>query len=185
MDMFERRRVDIRCLQEVSYRGQGTRVYGGEEKYKFWWSRSEEGRNGVRIMVKENLVEEVIEVKGLDDRMVQIAMVCGRKILQVFSVYVSQQGRAEKRNREFFEKLSDNIHDVPLKDFLMVAGDMNCHNGLTRDDSEDVMRCFSFGVKNQEQENILGLCLVHKLRFITLYYRKRWEHLITYKSGGK
>ena len=45
--MFERRRVDIKCLQEVRYRGQGTRVYGGEEK--FWWSRSEENRNeGVR-----------------------------------------------------------------------------------------------------------------------------------------
>ena len=36
VDMFERRRVDIGCLQEGRYRGQGTRVYGGEEKYKFW-----------------------------------------------------------------------------------------------------------------------------------------------------
>ena len=85
MDMLERRRVDIRCLQEVRYRGQGTRVYGGEGKYKFWWRGSEEGRNGVGIMVKEDLVE-VIEVKRLDDRIMKIAMVCGRKILHVFSV---------------------------------------------------------------------------------------------------
>ena len=35
VDMFERRRVDIGCLQEVRYRGQGTRVYGCEKKYKF------------------------------------------------------------------------------------------------------------------------------------------------------
>ena len=28
-DMFKRRRVDIGCLQEDRYRGQGTRVYGG------------------------------------------------------------------------------------------------------------------------------------------------------------
>ena len=54
MDMFERRRADIRCLQDVRYRGQGTRVYGSEEKYsKFLWSGSEEGRNGVGIMMKE------------------------------------------------------------------------------------------------------------------------------------
>ena len=45
--MFERRKVDIGCLQEVRYRGQKTRVYGGEEKCKFWWSISEVGRNGV------------------------------------------------------------------------------------------------------------------------------------------
>ena len=47
--MFKRRRVDIGCLQEVRYRGQGTRVYSMEVKEKFWWSRSEENRNeGVR-----------------------------------------------------------------------------------------------------------------------------------------
>ena len=43
VDMFVRR-VDSGCLQEVRYRGQGTRVYGGEEKYKVWWSGSEVGR---------------------------------------------------------------------------------------------------------------------------------------------
>ena len=64
--MFERRRVDIKCLQEVRYRGQGARVYGGEEKCEFWWSGSEEGRNGVAIMVKEDQVEEVIEVTRWD-----------------------------------------------------------------------------------------------------------------------
>ena len=77
VDMFERRRLYIRCLHEVRYRDQGTRVYGGKEKYKFWWSGSEEGRNGVEIMVKEDLVEEVIELKRLDARMMKIAVVCG------------------------------------------------------------------------------------------------------------
>ena len=27
VDMFQRRRVDIRCLEEVRYRGEGTRVH--------------------------------------------------------------------------------------------------------------------------------------------------------------
>ena len=39
--------------------------------------------NGVGIMLKEDLVEEVIEVKRLYDRMMKIAMVCGKKILYV------------------------------------------------------------------------------------------------------
>ena len=67
MNMLVKGRVDIGCLQEVRYRGQGTRVNKKEEKYKLWWSRSEDGRNGVGIMVKEDLLEEVIEVKRLDD----------------------------------------------------------------------------------------------------------------------
>ena len=36
--------------------------------------------------------------------MMKIAMVCGRKILHVFSVYAPQQGRSEEEKREFLEK---------------------------------------------------------------------------------
>ena len=68
-------------------------------------------------------------------------------------VYVPQQGRPEEEKRGFLEKLSDNIHDVPQEDLLMVAGDVNCHIGSTRDGFEDVMGCLSFGVRNQEGEN--------------------------------
>ena len=146
MDMFERRRVDIGFLQKVSYRGQGTNVDKGEEKYKFWWSGSEEGRNGEGIMVKEDLGEEVIEVKRLNETMKKIAIVCGRKILRVFTVYALQHAGPEEEKRKFLEKRSDNKHFVPQEDLLMVAGDMSCHIGSTRDSFEHVMGCFSFGV---------------------------------------
>ena len=51
--------------------------------------------------------------------MMKIAMVCGRKILHVFSVYAPQQSRHDEEKREFLDKLSDNIHDVPQEDLLM------------------------------------------------------------------
>ena len=74
------------------------------------------------------------------------------------------------RKRESFLRNSDNLHDVPQEDLLMVAGDMNCHIG--------------FGVRNQEGENMLGLCQEHNLRVLNSYYRKRREQFITYKRGG-
>ena len=78
-------------------------------------------------MLEANLVEEVIEVKRLDDRMMNIAMVCERNILHVFSVYVPLQGRPEDEKREFLVKLSHNIHDLPQEYLLLVAADMSCH----------------------------------------------------------
>ena len=44
--------------------------------------------------------------------------------------------------------------------------------------------CFSFAVRNQEGENMLGLCQEHNLRLMSSYYRKKQEHLIIYKSWG-
>ena len=49
------------------------------------------------------MLDEVIEVKRLDDRMMKIAMVCGRKILHVYSVsavYAPQLGRPVQRGKD-------------------------------------------------------------------------------------
>ena len=93
------------------------------------------------------------EIKTLDDKMMKIAMVCGRKIFHIFSMHHKMVGL--ERKRKFLEKLSDNIHDVPHEDLLMVAGDMNCHTEPKRDGFEDVMGCFSFAVRKEEGENML------------------------------
>ena len=65
-----------------------------------------------------------------------------------------------RKRGSFLRNYQEKIHDVPREDLLMVAGDMNCHIGSTRDGFEDVMGCFSFGVRNQEGENIVKESLV-------------------------
>ena len=68
--------------------------------------------------------------------MMKIAIVCGKKIFYVFLEYTPQQGRPDEEKREFLEKLSDNIQDVPQEDLLMAARDINCHN-----DSRSTAEC--------------------------------------------
>ncbi len=63
-EMLMRRRVDFCCVQEVMFKGQGARFYGETEKYKMWWSGGRESRNGVGIMLKEGLIEQVIGRRG-------------------------------------------------------------------------------------------------------------------------
>ena len=57
------RRMDVCCLQEVWWRGQGAqflRVKG--RRYKLWWSGNSDGTGGVKFLVKEELCEKVVEV---------------------------------------------------------------------------------------------------------------------------
>ena len=52
-----RRRVDICCVQETQYKGEGSTVFGErEEGYKFLWMGEKDKRGGVRILITE--VEE-------------------------------------------------------------------------------------------------------------------------------
>ncbi|KAK3876804.1 hypothetical protein Pcinc_018434 [Petrolisthes cinctipes] len=128
--MLGRRRVEVCSVQEVRYSNGGTKIYGSDnEKYKFWWSGGGEGRAGVRILVKEEWVESVIEVIRWDDRMMKIKLVVGEKVLNIFSVYAPRQGRPDEEKEEVREKLSDIISEVSRGDIVIVAGDINAHIG--------------------------------------------------------
>ena len=49
-----RRNVDICCLQEVRWRGAGTRTITGKDtQYKLFWIGNQEGNGGVGVMLAE------------------------------------------------------------------------------------------------------------------------------------
>ena len=185
VEMLARRRVDICAVQEVRYKAQGVRIYGsGNERYKFWWSGGEERERGVGLLVREEWVENVIEVVRWNDRMMKIKMVGGKKVMHIFSVYAPQQGRANIEKEEFREKLTDKIQEVPDRDVVLIAGDLNGHIGTDRTGYENVMGEFGYGVRNEEGEEILRLCQENNLKIYSTWFKKRDEHLVTYSSGG-
>ena len=60
VEMVNRRRLDFCCLQETRWKEGSARKLGG---YKFYWQGCEEGNAGVGMLVKEEWVERVIEVR--------------------------------------------------------------------------------------------------------------------------
>ena len=183
-EMLGRRKVVVCAVQEVRYKKEGTRMYGsGDERYKLWWSGGSEGNNGVGVMVKEEWIDNVIEVVRWDERMMKIKMVVGGKMMHIFSVYAPQQGRREEEKEEFREKLAEKISEIRDEDTVIVAGDMNAHIGRDRRGYENVMGVHGMGQRNPEGEQLLQLCQQQSLKIWNTMFRKREEHLITYKSG--
>ena len=178
-----RRRVDLCAVQEVRYKGQSARFIGGEQRYKLWWSGGRDGRYGVGLMLREELVDRVIEVVRISDRLMKIKMVLGRQVAHIFSVYAPQQGRPEEEKTQFKELMSDQIEEVPARDVLIIAGDLNAHVGQDRNGFEEEMGRFGFGERNREGEELLRLCQENNLKIVNTWYKKRRDHQITYRSG--
>ena len=184
-EMLGRRKVDICGVQEVRFKNNGTRTYGtGEEKYKFWWSGGRDKRAGVGLLVKEELVKNVIEVVRWNERMMKIRMVCGKRVFNIFSAYAPQQGCEESEKEDFREELKDRIGEVPDSEVAILIGDMNAHIGRDRDGYEEVMGKFGMGERNHEGEQMLQMCLQLGMKIWNTWFKKRKEHLITYKSGN-
>ena len=63
----EKRKHLLRTVHEVQYKAEGDKMFGcKEERYKFWWSGEKKKRGGMGILVTEDLVEEVIQVKRIN-----------------------------------------------------------------------------------------------------------------------
>ena len=111
--MLERRKADICCVQEVRYKSNSTTTIGaGGNKYKFWYSSSNSGANGVGILLSHELVENVIEVDRFRDRMMRIKMVLGKVVYHIFSVYAPQVGRPAEEKEDFRETLEGTISSI-------------------------------------------------------------------------
>ena len=65
---LRRRMIDVCCLQEVRWRGQGTRMLVMKgRRYNLWLSGERNEVGGVGVMVMEELCEEVVEVRRVSD----------------------------------------------------------------------------------------------------------------------
>ena len=183
--MLARRSADICCVQEVRYRSNSTTTLGeGQEKYKFWYSSNPTSINGVGILVRKELADNVIEVVRTSDRIMSIKLVLGATIYNILSVYAPQTGRPDAEKEDFREKLEDILANMSDVESVIVGGDLNCHIGSSNSGYEDVMGMYGYGIQNADGVAILDICKNHCLKVANTYFRKDPEKLITYKSGN-
>lgn len=72
VEILRKRKINIACLQETKWVGSKARVVDG---YKLWYSGSVRNKNGVGILVDNELRNQVAEVKRVNDRMMSIKLV--------------------------------------------------------------------------------------------------------------
>ena len=79
-NMMERRNVDILCLQETKWKGSKARNIGGG--YKIFYNGANGRKNGIRIVVRKELAESVLEVKRVSDRLMAMKLEVNGSILK-------------------------------------------------------------------------------------------------------
>ena len=185
VEMLARRRVDICCIQEVRYKNQGTTAFGSnEEKYKFWYNGNKDGTNGVGLLVRQELVERVLNVERYSDRLMKITMILGKTVCHIFSAYAPQVGLSMQEKEEFWELMEEEVAKVPNSEGLFVGGDLNGHIGSERAGYEEIRGRHGYGTANREGEIILDFAKNQNLRILNTYFQKDRNKTVTYVSGG-
>ena len=73
-EVLYRRKVKVCCIQEVRWKGEGSRALQG---YKLTWKGNSEGTAGVGVLVASELADKIIRVERISDRVIAVDLVIG------------------------------------------------------------------------------------------------------------
>ena len=105
VDMMERRKINVLCLQETKWKGQKAREM--DNGYKLYYNGVDGRRNGVGIVLDPELKKGVLSVSRESDRLIWIKMEINKVLVNVISAYAPQQGCDEEEKEEFWDLMDE------------------------------------------------------------------------------
>ncbi|KAK3541918.1 hypothetical protein QTP86_008096 [Hemibagrus guttatus] len=182
-DMMERRKVDILCVQETRWKGSKARSIGAG--FKLFYYGVDSKRNGVGVVLKEEFVRNVLEVKRVSDRVMSLKVEIEGVMLNVVSGYAPQVGCELEEKERFWSELDEVMESIPTGERVVIGADFNGHVGEGNTGDEEVMGKFGVKERNLEGQMVVDFAKRMDMGVVNTYFQKREEHRVTYKSGGR
>ncbi|KAK3525914.1 hypothetical protein QTP70_010969 [Hemibagrus guttatus] len=182
-DMMERRKVDILCVQETRWKGSKARSIGAG--FKLFYYGVDSKRNGVGVVLKEEFVRNVLEVKRVSDRVMSLKLEIEGVMLNVVSGYAPQLGCELEEKERFWSELDEVMESIPTGERVVIGADFNGYVGEGNTGDEEVMGKFGVKERNLEGQMVVDFAKRMDMAVVNTYFQKREEHRVTYKSGGR
>ena len=179
-DMMERRNVDILCLQETKWKGSKARNIGGG--CKIFYNGADGRKNRIGIVLREELAESVLEVKRMSDRLMVMKLEVKESIL---NAYAPQVNNSMEEKNNFWKDLDGLIESISKEERIVLGADLNGHVGEGNIGDEEIMGRYGAGTRNKEGSMVVDFGKRMDLAIVNTYFKKKDEHRVTYKSGGK
>ena len=178
--MMERRNVDILCLQETKWKGSKARNIGNG--CKIFYNGADERKNGIGIVLMEELAESVLEVKKVSDRLMTIKLDVNGSILNMVSAYAPQVNNSMEEENDFLDGL---IESISTEERIVLGADFNGHVGEGNIGDEEIMGRYGAGTRNKEGSMVVDFGKRVDLAIVSTYFKKKDEHRVMYNSAGK
>ena len=89
----------------------------------------------------------------------------------------------EKNN--FWEDLDGLIESISKDERIVLGADLNGHVDEENIGNEEIMGRYGAGTRNKEGSMVVDFGKTMDLAIVDTYFKKKNEHRVTYKRGGK
>ena len=166
-----------------SVEGEKARCIGGG--YKLWYCGSENKKNGIGIVMKKDLVDRVVEVWRVSDRVICLKMEMEGVILNIISAYALQVGCTYEEKEAFWLDLDETVEKIPKDERIVVGADLNGHVREGNNGDENVMGRHGLGERNEEGQAVVDFAKRMELAINNTFFVKKPANRVTYSSGGR
>ena len=106
-------------------------------------------------------------------------------ILNIVSAYAPQVNNSMEEKNDFWEDLDGLIESISNEERIVLGPDLNGHVGKGNIGNEEIMGRYGAGTRNKERSMVVDFEKRMDLEIVNTYFKKKDEHRVTYKSGGK
>ncbi|KAK3533517.1 hypothetical protein QTP70_023344 [Hemibagrus guttatus] len=178
---MERRKVDILCVQETRWKGSKARSIGAG--FKLFYYGVDSKRNGVGVVLKEEFVRNVLEVKRVSDRVMSLKLEIEGVMLNVVSGYAPQVGCELEEKERFWSELDEVMESIPMGERVVIGADFNGHVGEGNTGDEEVMGKFGVKERNLEGQMVVDFAKRVDIAVVNTYFQKREKHRVEKKRS--
>ena len=146
---------------------------------------SHKGTCGVGVLLAEEWVDDVLEVKRISDRicLIKINVVDCNCNCPLISIHAPQLGLDDRVKDAFSDELQCAFANISEPENLFLCGDFNGLIDCTSEGYGGVHGGVGLDERNTEGEKILEFSVANQLVICNFLFKKRVSHLVTYHSG--
>ena len=165
-------------MQETKWKGSKARNIGDGCKIFLVYHGEDGRRNGVGVILNEDYMGRVLEVKRVSDKMMYMKLDIDGVMMIVISAYASQVGCLMEEKDKFWTDLDEVVESIPKEERVVIGADFNGHVGEGNRGNENVMGRYGDKARNAEGQMV-------EMAVLNTYFKKSEEHRVTYKSGRR
>ena len=130
-------------------------------------------KNGIGIVLKEELAKSVLEVKRVSDRLITVKLEVNGSIPNIVSVYAPQVNNSMEEKNDFWEDLDGLIKSISTEERIVLGADLNGHVGKGNIRNEKIMGRYVAETRNKEISIFLDFGKRMDLALSTLISRRK------------
>ena len=171
--------LDIMGMAETRWTEEGKIT---KENHTMIYSGGSEHRNGVGILMKNNIAKSMVGFWAISERVIMVKLEAKPFNINIIQVYAPTQDHNEEEIETFYQQIQNAMKYAKSDEIICVMGDLNAKVG--NEIHTNVIGKYGLGKRNDRGERLIQFCQQNKLFVTNTWFQQPPRKLYTWKSPG-